>query len=190
LCGITLLYLTVHTVTPTVEMYAPGSTRHRRLIMALLHNGAVFPTLKVDAVGGGTISLPDDLAGSYGVVLFYRGSWCPYCNAQLAAFGRAQNKLSGVNAKVVALSVDDEATATATVEKHRLGYSVGHSADADALATAVGGYTNEDPKYLESTGFILAPDGTVVLAVYSSGAIGRLIPDDVIGMLQYVQSQH
>jgi len=43
------------------------------------------------AVGGGTISLPDDLADSYGVVLIYRGSWCPYCNAQLAAFSRARD---------------------------------------------------------------------------------------------------
>lgn len=156
--------------------------------MTMLRNGGSFPTLKLDAVGGRSISLPEDLAGSFGVVLFYRGSWCPYCNAQLGAFARAQNRLSGVNAKVVALSVDDESTATATVEKHRLTYPIGHSADADALSAAVGGYVNEDPKYLESTGFILAPDGTVVLAVYSSGAIGRLVPDDVIGMLTYIQS--
>ena len=33
--------------------------------------------------------LAGDLAGSYGIVLVYRGSWCPYCNAQLASFSRA-----------------------------------------------------------------------------------------------------
>ena len=47
--------------------------------MSRLHNGQQFPSLAVPAVGGGTISLPDDLAGSYGIVLIYRGSWCPYC---------------------------------------------------------------------------------------------------------------
>ena len=26
-------------------------------------------------VGGGTVTLPDDLATQYGVVLFYRGHW-------------------------------------------------------------------------------------------------------------------
>ena len=40
---------------------------------ARLGNGDVFPSLRVAAVGGGTFSLPDDLAGSFGVVLFYRG---------------------------------------------------------------------------------------------------------------------
>ena len=32
--------------------------------MPRLHNGQPFPPLKVPAVGGGTISLPDDLADS------------------------------------------------------------------------------------------------------------------------------
>ena len=53
--------------------------------MAMLSNGDTFPTLTIDAVGGGTISLPDDLAGSFGVILIYRGSWCPYRNASWQA---------------------------------------------------------------------------------------------------------
>lgn len=77
--------------------------------MSRLHNGQQFPALSVPAVGGGSISLPDDLAGSYGIVLIYRGSWCPYCNAQLASFSRAMERLDQIGAKVVALSVDDEA---------------------------------------------------------------------------------
>src|SRR5436309_9121014 len=64
----------------------PMSALHDRPAAALLRNGQVFPRLEIPAVGGGTISLPGDLAGSYGVVLIYRGSWCPYCNAQLASF--------------------------------------------------------------------------------------------------------
>lgn len=156
--------------------------------MPTLQNGQLFPDLKLPAVGGGMLSLPADLAGSYGIVLIYRGSWCPYCNAQLAAFSRAAGALEELDAKVVALSVDDEATSTALVEKRRLGFPVGHSADADAVAAAVGAYTNADPRYLESTGFVLAPDGTVLTAVYSSGAIGRLTAEDVLGFLGYVQS--
>lgn len=157
--------------------------------MALLHNGDRFPDLVLPAVGGGKINLPGDLAGSFGVVLVYRGSWCPYCNAQLASFHRAKGKLDELGVRVVALSVDDEATSAALVEKHHLDFPVGHSADADAVAAATGAYTNDDPHYLQSTGFILAPDGSVVTAVYSSGAIGRLVPDDVAGLVQYAKSQ-
>ncbi|MEM6110301.1 peroxiredoxin family protein [Mycobacterium sp. 050272] len=157
--------------------------------MTRLEYGQPFPALDVPAVGGGTISLPGDLAGSYAVILIYRGSWCPYCNAQLAAFSRALDTLIGLNVKVVALSVDDEETSAALVAKHKLRFRVGHSADADKIATATGAYVNDDPHFLQSTGFVLAPDGTVRLAVYSSGAIGRLVADDVVGFIRYL-SEH
>ncbi|MGH3813127.1 MAG: peroxiredoxin family protein [Pseudonocardiaceae bacterium] len=157
--------------------------------MPALHNGDTFPTLTIDTVGGGAISLPGDLTGSFGVVLIYRGSWCPYCNAQLAAFSRDADTFAELGVKVVALSVDDEATTAALVRKHRLAFPIGHSADADKVAVATGAYVNDDPRYLQSTGFVLAPDGTVITAVYSTGAIGRLIADDVVGLVRYVKSQ-
>ncbi len=156
---------------------------------AHLTNGQRFPTLSVPRVGGGMLTLPDDLAGSFGVVLFYRGAWCPYCNAQLAGFARATETLSEVNVKVAALSVDDEATSTGLVDKRHLTFPVGHSADPGTVAQLTGAYTNDEPHYLQSTGFVLAPDGTIITAVYSSGAIGRLVADDVVGLVRYVSSQ-
>ncbi len=39
----------------------------------------------------------------------------------------------------------------------------------------------------QSTGFRTHPEGRVVVSVYSSGAIGRLVPDDVIGLVKYVR---
>jgi len=64
---------------------------------------------------------------------------------------------------------------------------VGHSADARELAAATGAFVNDDPLYVQSTGFILDPTGNVIISVYSSGAIGRLVPDDVLGLVKYVQ---
>jgi hypothetical protein len=72
------------------------------------------------------------------------------------------------------------------VEKLHLDFPIAHSADADEDADTLGSYLNDEPRYLQSTGFVLAPDGTVVTAVYSSGAIGRLLPDDVIGLVRYM----
>jgi peroxiredoxin len=157
--------------------------------MTRLENGQRFPSLQLPKVGGGTVALPDDLAGDFGVVLVYRGSWCPYCNAQLASFSRASAALEQAGARVVALSVDDEATSTALADKLRLSFPLAHSADADLVAKTIGSYVNDEPRYLQSTGFVLAPDGTVVTAVYSSGAIGRLLPDDVVGLVKYAK-QH
>ena len=37
--------------------------------------GGQFPQLTFNAVGGETITLPDDIATPYAVALFYRGHW-------------------------------------------------------------------------------------------------------------------
>ena len=157
--------------------------------MMRLQNGQAFPAFDVPAVGGGTISVPQSLRGSYGVVLMYRGAWCPYCQAQLAGFQRASEKLPEASIKVVALSVDSEATTRGSIEKFKLSFPVGHSADADKIASITGAYTNESPRYLQATGFLLTPDGNILNAVYSSGPLGRLVADDVIGMVAYLKSK-
>lgn len=156
--------------------------------MPLLSNGYRFPSLTLPKAGGGQLSLPGDLAGSYGVVLIYRGSWCPYCNAQLAAFSRQAARFEEAGIRIAAFSVDDEPTTLALRAKHNIVFPLGHSADAEAVAAATGAYTNSNPRYLQSTGFVLDPDGRVVTAVYSSGAIGRLVPEDVLGFVRYLQT--
>jgi peroxiredoxin len=156
--------------------------------MFRLTNGDAFPPLTITTANGKTLMLPDDFAGSFGVVLLYRGAFCPYCNAQLAGFARAAGILTELGVQVAALSVDDRATAAALVEKLRLPFAVGYGADADAIAKVTGAYVNETPHHLQTTGFILDPKGRVITAVYSSGALGRLVADDVIGFLRYVKS--
>ena len=49
--------------------------------MPLLHPGDAFPELTLAIPGGKTVTVPETFAGQFGVVLFYRGAWCPYCNA-------------------------------------------------------------------------------------------------------------
>ncbi len=73
-----------------------------------------------------------------------------------------------------------------------IGADVGFSLDDlqwIATAAATGAYVNDDPRHLQSTGFVLPPEGTVLTAVYSSGAIGRLVPEDVVGLVTYAK-QH
>jgi len=153
----------------------------------LLRPGDQFPALTVALAGGGTLRLPDDMVGHFGVILLYRGSWCPYCNAQLSAFQRSLDHLADIGVQVAALSVDDEDTTQDLIARHGLRFPVGHSADARAIAAATGAFVNDDPVYLQSTGFVLDPDGRLVVSVYSSGAIGRLVPGDVIGMVRYLR---
>ena len=155
--------------------------------MPLLSPGDAFPALSLTPPGGPALMLPDAFAGDFGVVLFFRGAWCPYCNAQLRAFQRAHENLVSAGIKVAALSVDNEPSTAELIAKHGLTFPVGHSADARAIADLTGAFVNPQPVYLQSTGFVLDPAGNVVVSVYSSGAIGRLVPEDVIGLVRYLR---
>lgn len=157
-----------------------------------LQNGENFPRLEIPAIGGGILNLPFDLAGSFGVVLIYRGHWCPFCNEQMAAFAKASEAFAAENIKVVAFSVDDEAVTREFITRHNVPFSVGHSADLETVVEATGAYETVFPArghFLETTGFVLAPDGTIVNATYSSRAIGRLTPGDVIRLVAFMKSQ-
>ena len=156
---------------------------------ALVNPGDHFPAIAVTQVDAPPVDLAEAVAGHFAVVLFYRGSWCPYDNAQLQAFQGASEKLGDLDVKVVALSVDDEVATRELIAKHDLKFPVGHSADAAAIHAATGAFVNAEPAHLQSTGFVLDPDGNVIVSVYSSGAIGRLLPDDVAGLVSYLQSQ-
>ena len=156
--------------------------------MPLLNPGDAFPSLTITTTDEQAVTIPEAFAGNFSVVLFYRGAWCPYCNAQLRAFERAGHELAEAGIKVAALSVDDKETTAALVDKHKLTYPVGYGADAAAIASRTGAFVNPDPTYLQSTGFVLNPAGHVVVSVYSSGAIGRLVPEDVIGLVRYLRS--
>lgn len=155
--------------------------------LTLLHPGDPFPALTMALPAGRALHLPDDLAGRSGVVLSYRGSWCPYCNSQLSAFGRALDDLAAAGAWVVALPVDDEAATRDLIARHGLRFPAGHGAGAAAVAEVTGASINPGPPFLQPAGFVLDPGGRVILSVYSSGAIGRLVPGDVIGLLRHLR---
>jgi len=156
--------------------------------MPLLGPGDHFPPITITPVDGEAIVLPHALAGHFSAILFNRGSWCPYCSAQLRAFQRQAETLDALGVKVVALSVDDEPTTRELIATHGLTFAVGHSADAAAIHEATGAFVNADPLHLQATGFVLDPSGDVIMSVYSSGAIGRLVPEDVAGLITYVRS--
>jgi peroxiredoxin len=155
--------------------------------MPLLNPGDPFPRLTIDTTDGQALTIPDAFAGDFAVVLFNRGAWCPFCTAQLRAFERAGAALAETGIRVAALSVDDKGTASDMAASNKLTFPVGYGADARALSALTGAFVNPDPVFVQSTGFVLDPAGNVIVSVYSSGAIGRLVPDDVLGLVRYVR---
>lgn len=160
--------------------------------MNRLPNGTLYPPLTFAAIRGGSLVLPDDLAGSFGVVLIYRGAFCPFCNDMLASFQSSLFELEWSGVKVAAFSVDDQATTYAWAEKHQIHFPVGYAASADAVTAATGASTRapgDRVKFLEPAGFVLASDGKIITAVYATGPIGRLVPNDVLRLVKFYRAR-
>ncbi len=106
----------------------------------------------------------------------------------MADFQENIERFKDVETEIVALSVDSEEDAKKMVDQHSLTYPVLHGLDARETMATIGGYINEQPPYLHPSGFVLRPDRTIVTLVQSSVAIGRLVADDTIRLIQHYQA--
>jgi peroxiredoxin len=156
-----------------------------------LDTGDLFPNLDVTLVDGRKLSLPRDLTHPFEVVLLNRGHWCPFCNAQLRAFQSGLEKLTAEGIGVLSASVDTLEQAQGVVSSNDLRFPVAYGLPVVETAGALGSFYDATPAhtspYLQSTGFVLGPDRRVIVASYSTSAIGRLVWQDVLGLVQYVK---
>jgi peroxiredoxin len=161
----------------------------------VLKIGESLPELTLPSVAHGTLSLKEHIRGAWSVVLFYRGSWCPFCNTQLTEFQRGIPVFEELGVRIVAISADSGEEARNTVARHYLTFPVLYRAVPAIVAKTFGVHIaiNEHGTYIESTGFVVDPDGSIVVAVYSSGVTGRLVPElvpeEVFALIKVDQSR-
>lgn len=84
--------------------------------------GARVPAGTVQTVNGATLELATAVADKPTVLVFYRGSWCPYCNRHLAALGEIEPELLKLGYQILALSPEGAAGLKAAAEKNHLNY--------------------------------------------------------------------
>jgi peroxiredoxin len=71
---------------------------------------------------GATLDLAQAFAAKPTVLVFYRGSWCPFCNRQLAALGELEPKLAELGYQIIAVSPDTAAGLKKMAGKNNLTY--------------------------------------------------------------------
>ncbi|MBI4537053.1 MAG: redoxin domain-containing protein [candidate division NC10 bacterium] len=108
---------------------------------------------------------------------------------QLAAFEHARDRFRDEGIIVVAASTDPRERAAETVEKHGLTLPVGYGLPVIETARKLGAFYEERRGILQATGFVIRPDQRIAVAQYSSGPIGRLVWQDVLGLVQYTKKQ-
>ena len=154
--------------------------------------GDLFPDLKLKLINGEELQARKPTQHDWNVILFYRGSWCPFCQAQLKSFQSGLEKLADEGIGVVAASVDSLENAVATQHQTGAQFPLAYGLAVPETAQAIGAFYDENPlhtaPYLHSTNFVVDPHGKVVVSVYSSGAIGRLNWPDVLGLVKYLKA--
>lgn len=158
----------------------------------VLDSGDSFPNLTFKTIDGQTIQTENHLKGSWNVVLFYRGFWCPFCKAQLKSFQSGLEKLKAEGINVLAVSVDSLEKSQETQKETGATFPIAYGIPAKETAEAIGAFYDAAPAhvpapYIHSTGFVVNPEGRILVSVYSSGAIGRLNWQDIVPLVQYVK---
>ncbi len=145
--------------------------------------GAQVPAATVKTVEGADLDLAAAVAQKPTLLIFYRGSWCPYCNKHLAALAEAEPELLKLGYQILALSPDDLPGLRMAAEKNHLNYRL-LSDQAMQAATAFGLAFRVNAKTIETyTGYGIKlasvpgePDARwlPVPAVYIIGRDGRV----------------
>jgi peroxiredoxin len=66
------------------------------------------------------------------VVVFYRGSWCPYCERALEGWDDSVDRLNRMGGRLIALTPDAPSRVSETLDKQNPGFTVLSDANAEA----------------------------------------------------------
>jgi peroxiredoxin len=104
----------------------------------------------------------------------------------LAGFEQHKSGLAELGVQVVAASVDpiDKAKLVADEVSFPNGYGV-----TRAMADQLGSWWEERRSIIQPSEFLVAADGKVRAATYSSGPIGRVHPADVVRLVNFYDKQ-
>lgn len=86
--------------------------------------GAETPSVTLANQKGKATELDDILSGKSSVVIFYRGSWCPYCNTHLSELASIEDELKALGYQIIAISPDTPENLNVTGAKYDLAYQL------------------------------------------------------------------
>ncbi|MBC8143884.1 MAG: AhpC/TSA family protein [Armatimonadetes bacterium] len=131
---------------------------------------------------GKTVNLADSLGKEPVVLVFYRGSWCPFCAAQLKELAAAKEKIAASGAKVYAISNEGAAELNKMKSGTNLDFATFLS-DPEAKAAQQFGGTYPDKPVLKPVTLVIGKNGKVVYAYTNENYEVRATTDAVLNAL-------
>ena len=157
-----------------------------------------IPEVILQTPQGESISLTEKLEEKRSVLLFYRGGWCPYCNAHLSAVGEVEKDILTLGYQLIAISPDSPGKLGTTVEKEDLNYSL-YSDASGRLMAAMGIAFKAPERYAKrltnySDGmnpgilpvpslFVVDTDGTIIFEYINTDYKQRISADMLMSVL-------
>ncbi|MEX0995592.1 MAG: peroxiredoxin-like family protein [Flavobacteriaceae bacterium] len=99
--------------------------------------GEKVPATEIESINNQKTTLIDLAKNKPTVLLFYRGGWCPYCNAHLAAVGEITDEINKLGYQIVGISPDAPQKLAESLDKQNLSYQLFSDASG-ALIQAMG----------------------------------------------------
>jgi peroxiredoxin len=89
-----------------------------------LKTGAKMPVFKLKDATGKTVGSDELLKQGNLVIVFYRGSWCPFCNLYLRNLQKNMPQIKGAGGNLVAISVENPDNSLTVAKKNELDFTV------------------------------------------------------------------
>lgn len=86
--------------------------------------GDKIPSFQLPNIHGQSVEIRDLLVSGPHILIFYRGSWCPYCNLELRAYQKKLATIKSLGAQIVAISPELPDSSLSNAEKLALDFEV------------------------------------------------------------------
>jgi peroxiredoxin len=95
--------------------------------------GTAAPDAGLRDLDGNDVTLREIVAGKPTVLIFYRGSWCPYCNLHLSDLVTVEEELRSLGYQIVAISPDRPEELNKMTKADHLNYRLFSDPQGDAM---------------------------------------------------------
>lgn len=93
-------------------------------VKSALKVGDKMPDFSLKDSMGKNVSSSELLKDGNLVLVFYRGSWCPFCNTYLRSLQKRLTDINAAGGKLVAISVEDPDASMAVAKKNEVQFTV------------------------------------------------------------------
>jgi peroxiredoxin len=132
--------------------------------------GAIAPDATLQTLNGKDVRLSTILKRKRTVLIFYRGGWCPYCNAHLSDLVTIEKQVTARGFQIIAISPDTPSELNKTLTKDHLNYKLFSDSSAEAMMKFGVAYRLDDPTFTKMR------DSYGVDIEKSSGQMHHILP--------------